>query len=60
MWQAEAAHLRCPGRREGCRDVEVEEGVTGKEKGEGSRGEVIEEKRNRGRWRKGEKLEGAE
>lgn len=49
-----------PGRREGCRDVEMEEGVMGEEEGEGSRGKVIEEKRNRRRWRKQEKLEGAE
>lgn len=33
-----------PGRREGCRDGEMEEGVMGEEEGEGSRGKVIEEK----------------
>lgn len=43
--RAEAAHLMVARKKGGCRDVEMEEGVTG----EGSRGKVIEEKRNRGR-----------
>lgn len=34
-----------PGRREGCRDVEMEEGVAGEEEGEGSRGKYRGEKK---------------